>query len=192
MNRFYGGSVPRGAVGGAMSSGPWVGPRRTNDVSGNGYNSGYGMNTMNNMGYQNTSPMPSTEPMQVRQPTMQNTMIPHQSNIIWIDSENEIPNYPTGRGWQQWFGNKNEQILYIRDTDTNGVIQPIVRVKYEVIEEQPVTQSSEQVAAVDPNHYVDRNEFDALDKKLDGLGSSVSSLTKTLTDMQDKLADLLK
>lgn len=192
MNRFYGGSVPRGAVGGAMSSGPWVGPRRTNVVSGSGYNSGYGMNTMNNMGYQNTSSMPSAEPMQIQQPTMQNTMIPHQSNIIWIDNENEIPNYPTGRGWQQWFGNKNEQILYIRDTDTNGVIQPIVRVKYEVIEDQPVTQPSEQVAVTDPNHYVDRNEFDALDKKLDGLGSSVNSLTKTLTDMQDKLADLLK
>lgn len=192
MNRFYGGSVPRGAVGGTMPS-----LRRTNVTAGGGYNSGYsnnGMNNgMNNIGYQNMPNMSTqTDPMAVQQPFMQNTMIPHQSNIIWIDNENEIPNYPTGRGWQQWFGNKNEQILYIRDTDTNGVIQPIVRVKYEVIEEQPVTQPSEQVAVTDPNHYVDRNEFDALDKKLDGLGSSVNSLTKTLTDMQDKLADLLK
>lgn len=192
MNRFYGGSVPRGAVGGTMPS-----LRRTNVTAGGGYNQGYGANGMNNMGYQNMPNMSAqVDPMAVQQPVMQNTMIPHQSNIIWIDNENEILNYPTGRGWQQWFGNKNEQILYIRDTDTNGIIQPIVRVKYEVIEDQPAVQPSvqqtEAAAPVNTNQYVNRNEFDNLNKKLEDMYGSVNSLTKTLGNMQDKLADLLK
>jgi hypothetical protein len=174
--------------------------RRTNVAASGGYNPAYGGNNMNNMGYQNMPNMSAqVDPMAVQQPVMQNTMIPHQSNIIWIDNENEIPNYPTGRGWQQWFGNKNEQILYIRDTDTNGVIQPIVRVKYEVIEDQPTVQQGIQqteaavpTAPVNTNQYVDRNEFEDLNKKLKGISDNVNGLIKTLDNMQDKLADLLK
>ena len=62
------------------------------------------------------------------------TMIPNQTNIIWVENESEIANYPSGRGWQQWFGDKNDSILYVRDTDNNGNPQPIVKIRYEVID----------------------------------------------------------
>lgn len=113
------------------------------------------------------------------QPVMQSmqSMIP-QSNIIWVDDVNQIGNFPTGRGWQQWFGLKNEQVIYVRETDMNGVTQPLKKVVYQ-LEEVPVNNS--QVTEPLPSNNVDsvtRAEFDKL-------ADSVNLMT-------EKLADLLK
>lgn len=122
---------------------------------------------------------PATQPIQ---PTFnqQQTIIPNQTNIIWVDNESQIASYPTGRGWQQWFGDKNDQILYIRDTDSNGITQPVVKVRYEVIEQAPVQNNTDTVASAQNSANVgpSREEFDKL-------SASVNMLI-------DKLGDLLK
>ena len=114
-----------------------------------------------------------------QQNSIQN-MFPNQTNILWVDNENEIQNYPSGRGWQQWFGNKNEQILYVRETDANGNVQPVVKLRYEVIEEarQEAIQETKAESAVPAYEGPSRKEFD-------DLASSVNMLV-------DKLGDLLK
>ena len=111
--------------------------------------------------------------------TQPQTMIPNQTNIIWVDNEDQIATYPTGRGWQQWFGNKNEQILYVRDTDSNGVTQPVVKLKYEVVTDpvQPVDVKQQDQSAVTQT-APSREEFD--------------KLTASVNMMLDKLGDLLK
>lgn len=117
--------------------------------------------------------------MQPSMPTMQQnlqSMIP-QSNIIWIDDFSQISSFPTGNGWQQWFGLKNEQVLFVRETDMNGVTQPIRKVRYEIETENtqaaPVQQPSESQPA-----GVGREEFD--------------KLTESVNLLTEKLADLLK
>lgn len=117
----------------------------------------------------------------VQQNPMQ-TMLPNQTNIIWVDNENEIAAYPSGRGWQQWFGDKNEQILYVRDTDVNGNPQPIVKIHYEVLESQ---ETAQEVSQADPEP-VKMPAYDGPSREeFDKLSSSVAL-------MLDKLGDLLK
>lgn len=114
-----------------------------------------------------------------QQNSIQN-MLPNQTNILWVDNENEIQNYPSGRGWQQWFGNKNEQILYVRETDANGNIQPIVKLRYEVIEEARYEAVQETKVEPTTSAYEGPSR-----KEFDDLAASVNMLV-------DKLGDLLK
>ena len=127
----------------------------------------------------NTAQAPVQNPMQ--------TMIPNQTNIIWVENENEIAAYPSGRGWQQWFGDKNEQILYVRDTDANGNPQPIVKIRYEVMESAGQEASeTKQEAAVAVQEPVKIPVYDGPSREeFDKLSSSVSL-------MLEKLGDLLK
>lgn len=126
-------------------------------------------------------------PMNTMQQNLQNvqSMIP-QSNIIWIDDVNQIAGFPTGRGWQQWFGLKNEQVMYVRETDMNGVTQPIRKVRYEpdVMESEPnrqaqpqqQTQESAPAPPPPPANAVTREEFQEL-------AGSVKTLTEKLTEL---------
>lgn len=127
-------------------------------------------------------------PQPIMQPSMQNvqqnlqSMIP-QSNIIWIDDVSQISTFPTGSGWQQWFGLKNEQVLFVRETDMNGVTQPIRKVRYEIetenaqpapVQQQPQPQQAEEKTL----NGVGREEFD--------------KLTESVNLLTEKLSDLLK
>lgn len=126
-------------------------------------------------------------------PAMQavQTMIP-QSNIIWIDSVDEISAYPTGKGWQQWFGDKHNPYLYVRVTDANGIIQPISRVRFKiednqtsVVQEANVTPENEPEATPAVSDAPTRDEFEQLSKAVNTISDSVNTLV-------DKLGELLK
>ena len=116
-------------------------------------------------------------------PIQQNlqTMIP-QSNIIWVDNAEQINSYPTGRGWQQWFGLKDAQVLYVRETDMNGIQQPLQRVVYQLDPDTDPAlaqaQTNDRQAAPQATDAVSREEF--------------NKLTEAVNLMTDKLADLLK
>lgn len=138
---------------------------------------------------------PPINPQPIMQPSVpQNlqSMIP-QSNIIWIDDPNQIASFPTGMGWQQWFGLKNEQVMYIRETDMNGVTQPIRRVRYELDmapeQNQNAATQTQETSAPSPvpapaqasapvQDSVSREEF--------------NKLADAVNLMTDKLSDLLK
>lgn len=128
--------------------------------------------------YYSGQTMPQT-PVQI--PTMQPQPTPQsftpQSNIIWVNGEEEISNYPSGRGWQQLFGDKNKNMFYIRETDLNGVTQPIRRLSYKFEDQQPQqTQTQETQQTVQSG--VTRDEFD--------------KLAQSVNLMAEKLSDLLK
>ncbi len=114
------------------------------------------------------------------------TMIPNQTNIIWVENESEIANYPSGRGWQQWFGDKNDSILYVRDTDNNGNPQPIVKIRYEVIDSGNETVQPVQEAKFVPTEEPKAPVYDGPSREeFDKLSASVNV-------MLEKLGDLLK
>ena len=97
-----------------------------------------------------------------------------QSNLIWIKDKSMINNYPNGRGWQQWFGLEDEQVIYVRETDMNGVTQPLKKITYQIVEDADLTKNVSQPVYDGPS----REEFNAL-------ADSVKNMT-------EKLADLLK
>lgn len=150
---------------------------------------GIGMNN----GFNQPLISPPINPQPIMQPSVpQNlqSMIP-QSNIIWIDDPNQIASFPTGMGWQQWFGLKNEQVMYIRETDMNGVTQSIRRVRYELDMAPEQNQSTTPVQSQESGvpvqtavsteavrDHVSREEFD--------------KLADAVNLMTDKLSDLLK
>lgn len=132
-----------------------------------------------------------------------------QSNMIWIDSPDEITNYPSGRGWQQWFGNKNEPVVYIRETDSNGVIQPVVTVWLDFkgpasseqasaapAEEPKAAVSASTTPAAAPAQTASsgpsREEFDALVSVSRQTSSNVAELAKSIAPVLGKLEDFLK
>lgn len=94
-----------------------------------------------------------------------------QSNIIWVEREEDITNYPSGKGWQQLFGDKNKNMFYIRETDLNGITQPIKRLSYTV-------EESSQPQQPIPDGVVTKDEF--------------NELSSAVKDIADKLSELLK
>lgn len=109
--------------------------------------------------------------VQTPMPQMSQQSFFPQSNIIWVDSLDEVNRHPTGRGWQQLFGDKNKNIFYVRETDANGVTQPIKTLYYTY--EEPEKEKME----IDSD-TVTKEEFEKL-------ASVVNSIA-------DKLSDLLK
>lgn len=147
-----------------------------------GFGQAAGNTTYGPIGAQPVPQVPTMQP----QPTPQS--FTPQSNIIWVNSEQEINNYPTGRGWQQLFGDKNKNMFYIRETDLNGVTQPIRRLSYsfedqtqqvpQQVSGQPQMQPQQTPAPEVSAGGVSREEFD--------------KLAQAVSLMTDKLADLLK
>lgn len=139
---------------------------------------------------------PPINPQPIMQPSVpQNlqSMIP-QSNIIWIDDPNQIASFPTGMGWQQWFGLKNEQVMYIRETDMNGVTQPIRRVRYELdmTNEQPRENTQPAAAPVSDQAQVTQSA-PIQGSVTDGVTrEEFNKLADAVNLMTDKLSDLLK
>lgn len=139
----------------------------------------------------------STQSMPINsyQPTMQNqapimqamqTMIP-QSNMIWIDSVDEIPAYPTGRGWQQWFGDKNKPFLYVRETDANGIMQPIRTVRFSI-------ENGEQTNVQEGEIVQEQKEDAATEQKVPDVPTreEFNAVVDSLRTISDQLKDLLK
>ena len=116
-------------------------------------------------------------------------MIP-QSNIIWVDNAEQINSYPTGRGWQQWFGLKDEQVLYVRETDMNGIQQPLQRVVYQIdagTSIVPQTQASDEQPGVNQNgSQISQASADIVSRE------EFTKLADAVNLMADKLSDLLK
>lgn len=165
---------------------------------------GYG--TGNGVGY--TTPTTPTAPSYGSMatqatpqiPTMQPQPTPQsftpQSNIIWVNSEQEINNYPTGRGWQQLFGDKNKNMFYIRETDLNGVTQPIRRLAY-IFEDQtqqaPAPVPAQMPQQVSGQLQMQPQQTPAPEVSAGGVSrEEFDKLAQAVSLMTDKLADLLK
>ena len=153
---------------------------------------GIGMNA----GFNQPLVSPPINPQPIMQPSVpQNlqSMIP-QSNIIWIDDPNQIASFPTGMGWQQWFGLKNEQVMYVRETDMNGITQPIRRVRYELdmTNEQPRENPQPAVASVRDQAQVTQSA-PVQGSVTDGVTrEEFNKHADAVNLMTDKLSDLLK
>lgn len=170
-----------------------------------------------------TAPMPQGNPMIPANPVnnILNTMqaITPQSNLIWVNNPDEIPNHVIGRGWQQWFGDKNEPKLYIREMDMNGVMQPLQTVwvsftdpnaAQQTQQSQPVSPSVQAPAQQEVSSSSNQNaqipvsapqttsarptreEFDDLAMSVQKTNANVEEMTRAVSELTGKLSDFLK
>lgn len=69
-------------------------------------------------------PALNTQPVQNQQP---------QCNIIWINNMDDVLNHPTTPNSNLYFAERNDQIIWVRETDANGKIKnPLRRLSYSV------------------------------------------------------------
>ena len=122
-------------------------------------------------GNQPATALPSVTAM----PQAPQSIVP-QSNMIWVNGEEEITNYPTGRGWQQFFGDKNKNVIYVRETDLNGITQPIKKLTYTM--EEPPKQEQPDPQPQPQENTVTREEFDKLTAAVNGMVDKLSELLK--------------
>lgn len=70
------------------------------------------------------TPALNTQPSQPQQP---------QCNIIWVDSMEDVLNHPTSPSTHLYFVERNNSIMWVRETDASGKIKnPLKRLTYTV------------------------------------------------------------
>lgn len=96
-------------------------------------------------------------------------------NIVWVESIDEVLSHPTSPSEEMYFQDKNNPIIYRRETDANGNIKnPIHALRY-TVEEMPFGPEAQ---------FVTKDEH----KQLYDL---VEKLAGTVEGMNSKLEQLL-
>lgn len=119
-------------------------------------------------GYQPIMPPTFTQsstyqPLQQFQPQQQSQQPSSNLMTIFVNSEEEVMNYPVAAGLTVLLLSFNLQKFWLKSTNTNGVPQPL-RVF-------PFTEEIQQSAPIanNQNDLVTRDEFKALNEKLEKL-----------------------
>lgn len=83
------------------------------------------------------------------------------SGIIWVQGEQGAKGYPVAPGNSVLLMDTEDQVFYIKTTDSNGVPQPLKIYDYtERVVKEPQNQNPE---------FVSRNEFEELKKMIEEL-----------------------
>lgn len=123
------------------------------------------------------STMPQVSPAVNPQPMnpVLNMAAGPKCNIVWVESINEVLAHPTSPSEEMYFQDKNNPIIYRRETDANGNIKnPIHALRY-TVEEVPFGPEAQ---------FVTKDEH----KQLYDL---VEKLAGTVEGMNSKLEQLL-
>ena len=97
-------------------------------------------------------------------------------NIVWVENVDEILNHPTSPNEEMYFHDKNNPIIYRRETDANGNIKNPIHALHYTVEEIPFGPEAQ---------FVTKDEH----QKLYDL---VEKLYGTVDGMNDKLEKLLE
>lgn len=94
-----------------------------------------------------------------------------QCNLFWVNGIDELLAHPTSPNEQMYFGNKEEPILYVRETDANGQIKSPVKALHYTMEEIPIGPEAQ---------FVTKDEHKQLFDLVTKLSESVGSMDKKL------------
>lgn len=99
-----------------------------------------------------------------------------QCNLIWVKSIDELLNYPSSPNEQLYFGNEDELVLYVRETDGNGKVKSPIKALHYTIEEIPIGPEAQ---------FVTKDEHKQLYDLVEKLSISVSSMDQKLEKLLD-------
>lgn len=96
-------------------------------------------------------------------------------NIVWVESIDEVLSHPTSPSEEMYFQDKNNPIIYRRETDANGNIKNPIHALHYTVEEVPFGPEAQ---------FVTKDEHKQLYKL-------VEKLSHTVDGMNGKLEQLL-
>lgn len=94
-----------------------------------------------------------------------------QCNIFWVKNIDEMLAHPTSPNEHMYFGNEDEPIIYVRETDSNGQVKsPIKALHYTV----------EDIAIGPEAQFVTKDEHKQLFDLVEKLSVSVGAMDQKL------------
>ena len=94
-----------------------------------------------------------------------------QCNLLWIKNIDEMLAHPTSPNEHLYFGNEDEPIIYVRETDANGKVKSPIKVLHYTIEDMPIGPEAQ---------FVTKDEHKQLFDLVEKLSASVSSMDQKL------------
>lgn len=61
-----------------------------------------------------------------------------QCNLIWVKNVDAVLSHPSSPNEYMYFGNEDEAIIYVRETDAKGQIKSPIKVLHYTIEDMPI------------------------------------------------------
>lgn len=98
-----------------------------------------------------------------------------QCNLIWVKDLDALLSHPASPNEQMYFGNENEQIIYVRETDGNGKVKSPIKALHYTLEEIPIGPEAQ---------FVTKDEHKQLYSLVEKLAGNIDS-------MNDKLEKLI-
>ena len=94
-----------------------------------------------------------------------------QCNLFWVKNIDELLAHPTSPNEHLYFGNEDESVLYVRETDANGKVKSPIKALHYTIEEIPFGPEAQ---------FVTKDEHKQLYDLVEKLSASVGSMDKKL------------
>ena len=94
-----------------------------------------------------------------------------QCNLFWVKNFDAMMAHPTSPNEHLYFGNEDEPILYVRETDGKGQIKSPVKVLHYTIEEMPIGPEAQ---------FVTKDEHKQLYSLVEKLSGNVDSMNQKL------------
>lgn len=156
------------------------------------YNNGYMPQTgyyptMNNGAVpDNLAMLRGQNPYQPNYPQYQGMQHPTQSaqanssSMIWVSSEREAMEYPLAPNTAVALWDSNAPIVYLKQADASGkpTFEP-----YDLVKRQPMgAQQPVQTTQIQTKDFITRDEFNALEAKIDGYIHNKSTTKSSITE----------
>ena len=108
--------------------------------------------------------------------TINNTGVPAapQCNLIWVKNFDAVMSHPTSPNEHMYFGDENEAIIYVRETDAKGQIKSPVKLLRYTIEEIPIGPEAQ---------FVTKDEHKQLYSLVEKLSANVESMNGKLEQL---------
>lgn len=120
---------------------------------------------------------PLMQTQQTQTPTQQQqTAVPTDVGIIWVQGEAAAKSYPVARGNRVLLMDSEKPVFYLKETDVNGVPTPLKSFDYKehVIE---TSTGANTAPEVDLSVFVRKDDFDALQTKIEGLQAKLEKMS---------------
>lgn len=92
-------------------------------------------------------------------------------NLIWANDMDKVLSHPTSPNEQLYFGDENEQIIYVRETDGNGNVKNPIKALHYTVEEIPFGPEAQ---------FVTKEEHKQLYSLVEQLANNMSSMDSKL------------
>lgn len=97
-----------------------------------------------------------------------------QCNLFWVKSIDDVMSHPTSPKEHLYFGSEEEQVIYVRETDSNGQIKSPIKILHYTIEDYPIGPEAQ---------FVTKDEHKQLYSLVEKLSGNVESMNQKLEQL---------